>query len=108
MEAAVATAWRSDPLAVRCPHCGQANEMATSFTGHSALESLREPNVELVLICSKCAGVWLHTNSSDREITPEEWLDYPAEVRGEIQRQVKLVTAWRARRAHGRHNLPDA
>jgi hypothetical protein len=90
--------WKSESFPIRCPHCGRANELATSFDGHSLSESLHEPHAQIVLICSWCVGVWIQTRETSREFTPEEWLDLPAEQRSEIQTHVKALKAWNARR----------
>lgn len=82
---------KTEEFPVRCPHCGQDNELASSFDGKSTLaDALRKGHIPL-MICSRCTGVWLYDHGVNRAITPEEWLEFTAEERGAVQQSIKFL-----------------
>lgn len=89
----------TEPLTVRCPHCGQWNEKVTSEQGHSAAAARANPNVIMVLVCVMCAGPFFFIGGLAHVITPEAWLELPAEYRGTIRRACQDAQELRRRLA---------
>lgn len=89
----------SDPgeglIPTQCPYCGHKLECATAFGAPEA-----RPKAGDATLCINCAGVLQYVNAQG-SVQPAEIVQFPLEVRSEIERIQQAIVVvghtWRRR-----------